>query len=67
MCPPLLGKPKAPKPVAPPPTRDDEAAGAAALQERLKRAKAGGASSTILTSPLGTSAPAPVTRNTLGG
>lgn len=60
-------KPSTPKMPPPPPTRDDEMAGAAALQERLRRQKAGGSQSTILTSPLGSSTPAPVARTTLGG
>ena len=65
MC--IFSAPKPPKPPAPPPPVFDEDIQAAGLEERRRRALAGGRASTILFGPQGALTPAPVQPKTLLG
>ena len=59
--------PPPPPPPPPPPERDDAAVQEAALQERLRRARARGRSANILTSGQGLTGVAPTARKRLLG
>lgn len=69
MCVPGLFGGSTPKPPKPPPPPSPSAAeiGQADMDERRRRALAGGRGSTILTGNLGGLPPAPTSRPTLGG
>ncbi len=59
--------PKPPPPPPPPPQRSDEEVQQAALQERLRQARARGRAANILTGGEGVTAPAPASRKRLLG
>lgn len=65
----MCGIMSAPKPKAPPrpPRLDDTAIEAAAIEERRRRALAGGRVSTLLTGGAGVTAPAPAASKSLLG
>jgi hypothetical protein len=65
MC--IFNPPKPPKPPAPPPPSFDEDIQAAGLEERRRRALAGGRAATILFGPAGALTPAPVESKELLG